>query len=432
MTTADLLLILILPAAILLAGFCAAAETAVFSLTPTDRARLRRASPGRERDIARLLSRPRLFLLSVLLLTNLANVLYFVVGSVLERRMSGHGLGLLVNVALLVMLIMAADLLPKLLSRSRRVAFCRIAAPLLVLMARLVGPVCRVLEAVLIEPIMRLVRPAAPSVERDLTAEELGALLDLSARSGAIAEDEQRLLSDVVDLGQTRVRDVMTPRVAMAWVADTSPPARIREVVQKSGQTELPAFRGSLDGGPVGMLDVRRYFPAVEAGAGKGAPKLGSFLSRPLFVPESARLDQLLDAFRRSRRERALCVDEFGAVVGIVGIGDVMSQLVAGPGPEVAGGGGGVARVGEDRWVVPGRLPARELAEYFFGPAGGRALDARVSTVAGLIYARLGRVPQTGDTVRLGNVALSVESMAGRAVERVAVSVAPAGAGARP
>ena len=84
---------------------------------------------------------------------------------------------------------------------------------------------------------------------------------------------------------------------------------------------------------------------------------------------------------------------------------------------------GPLLRIGADRWVVPGRLPARELAVYFFGPGAARSIDAGVSTVGGLIFARLGRVPRTGDEVRLGNVALTVEEMRGRAVERVGVSV---------
>lgn len=427
MSPADLVLILVLPAAIVLAAFCAASETAVFSLTATDRARLRRTSPAREAQLGRLLARPRLVLLSVLLLTNLANIVYFVLGSVLERRTRGHALALLINLGFLAVLILVAELLPKLLARSRRVSFCRAFAPALVVVVRLVGPVCRFLERILVEPVIRLVRPAAQE-GRDLTPEELGALLDLSAREGAIAEDEQRLLGDVVGLGQTRVRDVMTPRVSMAWVSDAASPARIRDAVQASGLTELPVFRHSLDGGPLGLLDVKRYLPAAEASP-KAPPKVAPFLLRPLFVPETAKLDQLLEAFRRERRERALCVDEFGAVVGMIGIGEVLGQLVSGPGPE-AESAAGVARIADGRWEVPGRLPARELAAYFFGPGGGRAVDARVSTVAGLVYARLGRVPQTGDAVRLGNVMLTVERMRGRTIERILVSVAPAAAGA--
>jgi CBS domain containing-hemolysin-like protein len=72
--------------------------------------------------------------------------------------------------------------------------------------------------------------------------------------------------------------------------------------------------------------------------------------------------------------------------------------------------------VGLGEWLVPGRLPAREWAEMF-----GLKPDARVSTVAGLVLARLGRLPVVGDEVRLGNVRLTVEAVEGRVAERVRV-----------
>lgn len=425
MSLTDLMLAAILPAAVLLSAFCAASETALFSLSPSDRSRLRRISPEAAATIGRLMVRPRMVLLSLLLLTNLANVAYFVVGSVLERRVESDALTLAINVGMLGALILGADLLPKLLARPRRVAFCRVTAPALAGLTRVAGPVCRVLELAVVEPVLRLILPARRPEERALSPEELGALLDLSARAGEIAPDEQRLLGEIVALGSTRVREVMTPRTSMVWLEDSATPARVREVAAESGRTRIPVFKGSLDGGPVGILDVRRYFVAEAAAGGRGPARLTGLLEPPTFVPETARLDQLLDVLRSRGQERALCVDEFGAVVGTVGIDEVMARLVAAGSDEAAAAAAGVVRVSPNQWVVPGRLPARELAEYFFGPAGVRALGSRVSTVAGLVYARLGRVPEVGDSVRLGNVVLTVEAMQGRAVERIAVSVAP-------
>src|SRR5262245_9811493 len=112
----DMVLVAVLLGAVLVSAACAASETAVFSLTHTERGRLRRSSPAVGRAIDGLLSRPRSFLLSVLLLTNIANVLYFVVGWMLEGRLRNHALGVVLNIALVLLLIVAADLLPKLLA----------------------------------------------------------------------------------------------------------------------------------------------------------------------------------------------------------------------------------------------------------------------------------------------------------------------------
>lgn len=433
MTPADFLLLSILLVAVLVSAFCSASETAIFSLTFSERTRLSRVHPRVGAAISRLLARPRGFLLSILLLANLANVTYFVVSSVMQARLPGTGLGILVNFAALLVLILLGDLLPKLLARSRRIEYCRAAAPWLVLVMRVTGPISRVLERVVVEPLLRVLHPRRPGAESTVTADELAALLDLSAKAGEIEVDEQRLLGDVVELGTTRVRDIMTPRVAMPWLRDRATPAEVEEVVRTTAATLIPVFQGSLDGDPIGLLDVKRYLSAAATArsrAKSAAPRVSAALRPALFVPESARLDQLLEHFRIQGQTIALCVSEFGAIQGIVQIADVLDELLS-PGGEGGGGGGPqVSRLGPDRWAIPGLLSVRELAEYFFGPGtrSGHGLDRRASTAAGLIYARLGRVPRVGDSIRVGNVVLTVQEMNGRVVERIVVSVAPAAA----
>lgn len=424
MNVGDIILILLLPAAVVVAAACAASETAVFSLSRSDRVGIRRARPAADAAVGRLLARPRSFLLLVLLITNLANVVYFVVGSVLERRIRLPGVGIAVNILLLGILIIFADLLPKLLARANRDRFCRAAAPLLLWFLRALGPVIEILETIVVAPLLRLIRPSGALTAPPLTAEELAALLDLSAAAGEIAVDDQRLFADVVELGRTRVRDVMTPRIAMSWVEESAAPAKVKEAIAAAKTLWLPVFRRSLDGPAIGLLDVRRYLPAAEGMTQPGAAKVSQFIRPVLFVPERARLDQLLELLRERGGDRALCVDEFGAVVGLVRIHDVVAELVSVPVTAAAERAEGVMRIGSDRWIVPGRLSVRELMDHFAPQRDPRAaVSSGVSTVAGLMFARLGRVPQVGDSTRLGNVELRVEQMTGRAIDRVSVSV---------
>jgi len=218
----------------------------------------------------------------------------------------------------------------------------------------------------------------------------------------------------------------MIPRIAMPWVEESAPPGKVRDAITAAKSLWLPVFRRSLDGPALGLLDVRRYLPAAEGLTVTGAVRVPAFTRPVLFVPERARLDQLLELLREEAHDRALCVDEFGAVVGLVRIHDVVAELVSLPVAMAVEREEGVIRVGGDRWIVPGRLSVRELIDHFAPDRDPRAAAAGVSTVAGLMFARLGRVPQVGDSTRLGNVVLKVEQMNGRAIERVSVSVEPA------
>lgn len=433
-------LLLLLPPLMLVSALCSASETALFSLTFSDRLRLRKSSPGAARAAAALLHRPRALLLSILLLTNVSNAAYFVVSSVIAlARTPGRSgvaeslLSLAFAAASVLSMILLGDLLPKLLARRLRVEFCRVAARPLLAGFRAVAPVQRVLEHAVIVPLSRLVRPRAWS-GRSVSTEELSALLEHSAREGTIDAGEQRLLEDVVQLATVRVREAMRPRVDVPFVDTRADTEQVREVVRRTGRWLLPLRQGRHRGPVVGWLNAKQYL-AAWAASPETPVRPSDFVRPMLFVPESARLDQLLDVFRRRHRYAALCVDELGAVVGLIEIDDVLRHLI-GPGPESGDGpGADVVAAGAGRWVVPGRLPVRDLTDVL-DPTGvgaitvrGRPIGPRVSTVGGLLLLALGRVARTGDAVRFGNVTLRVESMRGRAVDRVLIALDTPAAG---
>ncbi len=435
MDLAHVPLLLVLPVLMAVSALCSAAETALFSLTYSDRLRLRKRSPGAARAVGALLARPRALLVSILLVTNIANVAYLVVSSVIAlgtevvpgARPAPQGLLALAFSAVAVLaLILFTDLLPKLLARRLRVEFCRAFALPMLAVFRAVGPVQRVLDALLIAPLSRLVRPRAapPPV---LTVDELSALLTAGAREGDIGADEQRLLEDVVALGAVRVRDAMTPRLEIPWLDAGATAADITAPERGGERRRIVLCRGTLDREILGWVDAKRAWSAWSASPAS-PPRLTPFVRPVLYVPETARLDQLLDHLRQKRTHAALCVDEHGSIVGMIEIDDVVARLIAEPTAEGESEHEDLEPAGPGRWLVPGRFGVRDLCGIFETPGGGltirgRPVERRVATVAGLVLLALGRLPRVGDEVRFGNLSLRVESMRGRTIERVLISV---------
>lgn len=436
LSLSDVPFLVLLVSLALASGVCAASETSMFSLTHSDRLRLRRAAPATERIVGALLSRPRRLLLAILLLTNAANVTYFVVSAVIESRIESRWAGLVLNVVSLLALILLADLLPKLLARRQRVAAARVLARPLLAAITVFGPVCGFFERYVVLPLVRLIRPEAGR-HAGLDPDELEAVLELSARAGTIDLDEQQMLSDVVGLGQTRVREVMTPRTRMVWIDASASEERVRSIVAGARRERIPVFDGSLDGPALGFLDVPRYVRrwggrgGAVGGAGGGAGGSGgwvrSAVEPAVFVPERARLDRAFEVMIASGRTTVLVVDEFGAVAGILAISDLVKQVVA-PVREAdlsasLGGRAPVIKTGDRTWSVAGRLPLLTLVEFLL-PAGEHEAGAfGASTVAGLVIKRLGRLAHVGDTVRIGGLRLRVLEMSGRSIERVEVGV---------
>ncbi len=424
MNLSDLPLILLLPPLIAASALCSGSETALFSLTHSDRVRLGKSSPGSASAIGYLLARPRPLLVSVLLLNTCVNTAYFVIASALSRGLHSAIWQPVVSLIAVVALVLAGEVVPKVLARSYRIPITRRLGRGMLAVYRAIAPVRILLEGVAIEPLTRLVRPTGADQASPITPDELAALLEHGAARGAIDEDEQRLLAEVVELGTTRVREVMTPRVDIHWLDVSAGEDEFFNRVRETGLTRFPVVDGSPDSKVLGWVNIKTYLAARRP----GQTKIADVLEPVAYVPDRARLDQLLDEFRRRRTHVALCVDEFGAVTGLVHIRHVVCELLTTASELSQATDEQVVPLGDGRWQVPGRLGVRDWAE-FLGPAAPRpSRDRTASTVAGLILQSLGRVPKAGDTVLLGNVKLEIAAMRGPVIEKVIVSAGGAAA----
>ncbi|RMH23961.1 MAG: HlyC/CorC family transporter [Planctomycetota bacterium] len=414
MTAADAILAAVMPGLLVASAFFSGSETALFGLTADERGRLRAGRPAAARAVARLLASPRMLLITILLGNMVVNVVYFVIASVLALRAESVAMRAVWSVAPLLMIILLGEVTPKLLAAADRVRWCALFAPALHAAHRAIAPVRVVVNAAVIEPGSRLTGGARPPA---LAPEELAELLEHSAREGEIDPVEAEILDDVVELGALRVRDIMTPRVDLRWVDEGADAQAVRAAIRQAGVSRLPVCPGSIDRGVVGVIDSALALPRLAADPGRRAADV---MGPALFVPEQARLDQLLERLREGDRLMAIAVDEHGAVAGVVTFHDVAARIGrllerdesgltdAGP-PEIE-------RLGPDVWRVPGRLSVRDLLDAF-DPASPRGPGA----VAGLVHSLLGRIARPGDRVRFGPIELEVERMRGRAVESVIV-----------
>ncbi len=414
----SILLALLFP---LLAGsaLCSGSETAFFSLTQGDRLRLRKVAPGTAAAVAELLHSPRSLLVTILLGNVAVNTGFFVVSAVVGRGLFGAAGAVIFGVASLASIILLGEVLPKTIAAAHRVSFCRLAAGPMLFFFRTLGPIRVGAEHFVIAPLARLVRPREAEDPR-LSVEEVAALLELGGQQGALDVEEQRLLGEVVELGTLRVRDVMRPRVDVSWLV---PQSTIRDAVTIARETgdRIVPVRNPDGTGVAGVVDVQRLFKALNRKPEVAVNAVSSVLLPARFVPETARLDQLLDDFRRASATMSLAVNEHGAVTGLVRLEDVIDELVRLSAGDDEDFQDQMRIVGLGEWEVPGRLSIRHWGEFFETEVLEPERDGRASTLGGLIFSRLGRPPQPGDELRLRNVVLRVESVRGRVVEKVRV-----------
>ncbi|MEZ6243562.1 MAG: hemolysin family protein [Phycisphaerales bacterium] len=413
--------LLTLPFLMLASALASASETALFSLTRTDRQALRERAPHAAAAVERLLARPRTLLIQVLLLNMVVNVTYFVITSVITLRADAPAVRVAISVGGVLAIILVGEVLAKLLASAMRRPFSTlIAAPMLALQG-LLWPVLIVLDKGVIAPLSRLVHEPKHARGQHAPARELETLIDAAAHQGALSARERQLLREVVALSRIRVREVMTPRVDLEWLPESCTRAEVLETAARARQTTLPLCDDSPDAGVTALLDVNAYLADTRAGA---TPR--DHARAPLFVPEQATLDGLLSQLTRRGEHIAIVVDELGAIAGVVEIEDIADEILSGLATPDEDASESAMMVALHEWIAPGRLPVRELVEMF--PAAAHELDdvpTRVSTIAGLMQSRLGRLPHEGDSVRVGALEITVEGVEGLAIRTVRVRLVP-------
>jgi putative hemolysin len=250
---------------------------------------------------------------------------------------------------------------------------------------------------------------ASPEEDRETSSERFREIVAAEAVTGG----ERELLHGAFSLGQTEVREVMVPRVDMIGIDLEMPWSEVLDRARSSEHARLPVYRDTLDH-VVGILYAKDLLPAVIG----GGPPLGGWhpLVRPAsFIPPSRPIDDQLRDFQASRTQMAIVIDEFGGTAGLVTIEDILEEIVGDIRDEHDIEEEDVEHEHGQRFWVAGRVTLDDLSALV-----GREFDLEgVTTVGGLIYTLLGRVPRAGEQIEYGGFRIVVEQLRRRRVERV-------------
>jgi len=391
-------------------AFFSGSETALFTLSRGQLYRLRNAG-GAGRIVTSLMAQPRRLLNTLLLGNLLINVAYTGLAAVIVFDLGRSDLPAWAapagSVAGLVVLILVGEVTPKMVALAAGRRWAMPAAPALAVVQRALGPLLWVLQHAAVGPLTKLIAPR-PSAPADISADELAAMLDLTARRGAIDHDTSAMLKEIVSLTDLRTADIMVPRVDMIAYDVNGPRSGLVELFKTTGLIKIPVYDGDLDH-IAGVIYAKRLLLS-------GRADLKELVAPTTFVPESANLERLLVHFRANRTQLAIVVDEYGGTAGLVTLEDVLEEIVGEmPDPRSADRGPAVQRVAPDRYVLDGDLPIHEWADAFRMDLRRR----RISTVGGFVTSLLGRIARAGESVEYRNLRFTVTSVTGRRIDRL-------------
>ena len=250
-----------------------------------------------------------------------------------------------------------------------------------------------------------------------VSEEELLALVDAAVEEDVIESGERELIGQIIDFGDTVVREVMVPRPDMVTVPVNLRVADAMEVAILHGYSRLPATEGDIDD-ITGLVYAKDLMRAERDGEAERS--VSEVLRAARFVPETKRISELLREMQAEQFHMAVVVDEYGGTAGLVTLEDIIEELVGEIVDEYDREEPMVERVLGGRVRVNARIPVDELNEVL----GSSLPEGDWDTVGGLLFHLLGRVPSVGDWAASDGWLLVADRVAGRRINRIVVQPA--------
>jgi len=273
---------------------------------------------------------------------------------------------------------------------------------------------------IIIKPLARLfiglMRRVSPALVDGLASPilPLKSRIDLYGyKNGDDETDEQTLMSSVFEFGDTKVREIMVPRIDMVAVNVHLDPEEAVNTIMDSGHSRVPVFDDTIDKviGVVHTKDLLKRIVNDEKIA------LKDICRDVYFVPESKMIDDLLSEFKKRRSHIAIAVDEYGGTAGLITLEDILEELVGDIQDEFDSEEALLKRIDDDMVLCNAKIHVDELNE-----ALGLALpEGDVDTLGGFIYEEMGRVPRAGEAMTHGHLVFKIQSVAGQRIDKVMI-----------
>ncbi len=424
----DIVLVIELVTLLLLLGlsaFFSSSETSLFSLSSAQLQQMRRDRNPRLRLIEQLLSEPRRLIATILIGNEFVNVSASVLSATIVINLFGASNTWLNVVIMVPVLLLFGEITPKTLALGNNVAFATFQSRYISLFARAISPVRRVVRTVS-EFFIDLIVSEERSQNNILTEDMVRSLTKAAVGEGSLDTKESQYIHQIFDFGNKTLGDVMTYRSQIVSVNVSMSLTEILEVQRANRHSKLPVF--SEDGeSVVGVLfarDLLKLDLAMQQGDSDAVLK--KILRKPYLVPESRMAADLFLRMREHRTSLALVTDEFGGIIGLVTLEDLLEcifgELPSASDAVLAGAPASLLEsLGNGLYRASGALPIHQfnaIARTHFERAG-------VTTLGGLVLHACGEMPAKNDVIDIDDASFTVLSVTSQRILEVAVQVRP-------
>ena len=415
MPDGSIVLLVVLILMVILSAYFSATETAFTSL---NRIRLKSKADNGDRRAKLVLELSENYdrLLSTILIgNNIVNNVATTLSAVLFIDLLGSGTGPAVStVVLTVVILIFGEISPKSLAKESPEAFARFSAPILRVLLVILTP----LNFIFTQWKKLLGLLFRRKDAEGITDEELMTIVSEAEDQGGLDEDEGQLIRSAIRFDDLEAGDILTPRVDMVALEDTATMDEAAALFAEEGYSRLPIYHENLDD-IVGVIHQKDLFSARY----HGRADLSALIHPVLHITATAKIDELMRQFQRTKTHMAIVVDEYGGTDGLLTLEDVVEELVGEIWDEHDEVVEQFRRQDDGSYLIDGSADVDRMLDLF-----SLKEESDSATVSGWVLDKLGHIPETGERFECDGLAVTVTRVQHHRVLEIQVRPLPAAA----
>jgi Mg2+/Co2+ transporter CorB len=377
---------------LVLSAFFSGSETALTAASPARMHTLEKQGDARARVVNSLFGQKDRLIGAILLGNNLVNILASALATSLLIGLAGEAGVVYATLGMTLLILIFAEVLPKTYAIHNADGVALRVAGTMRVVVRVFSPVTLAVQWIVRSALKLFGVSITSPFGASLREEELRGAIELHTGEGEEDKHAREMLRSILDLADIDVEEIMTHRKNVATIDASQPTDKIVEEVLSSPYTRLPLWRDDPDN-IVGVLHAKALLRAVHTQkTDLDQLDMVEIAHNPWFIPESTDLLAQLQAFRQRQEHFAIVVDEYGEVLGVVTLEDILEEVVGEIADEYDIKDEGMRALRDGSVVVEGTVTIRDMNREF----DWRLPDEEASTIAGLVLHEARRIPDTG------------------------------------
>jgi putative hemolysin len=401
---------------LLAAAFFCSAETAFISIQKLRLQHLVQQNNPKAKIIAKIIEHPEKFLATVLFGINFFETAVATLGTVIAVSWWGENIGVAIaTIIVTIVTLVVAEYIPKSLAARYGEKLALLYARPMEIIFIIFYPFAYLLNLIGV----RFTRVSKKDAEHrpTLSEEEFHTAIHVGTVEGVVEQAEAEMLHKVFEFTDRPVRESMTPRTEISWVAKGTTLREFLVIYRDSYHSRFPVYEDKTDN-IIGILFIKDVLKAQAENNLQPDDSIDAMVRTAYFVPESKPMGALLTEMKKNGNRIALVVDEFGGISGMITMDQLLEEIVGEIGDELEEKDEDIVTIDANTFEIDGALRIEDANEEL----GLQLPEGEYDTVAGFVMSHLGRIPHEGEHLKYKNLKFAVEKMVGLKIERLLIT----------